>query len=248
MYSHEIVGMSTMIVLRACACCKKEFLFKDRPCYAGTTRGKYCSYACFGIDHRKLPENIDTIITERLGAGERCTAIANDLGCSATLIQKRAKEIGVPTFLGHPGEKNVMFGRTHTPEAIEKIRAANRRQFSDPKAREAHALHTIRQIKAGLTGKAFNKLEQRVAAMFDAAGIVYEQQYQLGRFVFDFHIPATHTLVEAHGTFWHADPRTYFPAALTASQQKNVANDNRKAAYASEHGYTLEVVWEADIF
>jgi predicted DNA-binding protein YlxM (UPF0122 family) len=47
------------------------------------------------------------------------------------------------------GTKNGMHGRTHTPEARAKIRAANLRQFSSAEARQRHAELTADQIAAG---------------------------------------------------------------------------------------------------
>jgi G:T-mismatch repair DNA endonuclease (very short patch repair protein) len=92
-----------------------------------------------------------------------------------------------------------------------------------------------------------NKLEQRVATMLDAAGVAYIPQYRVGRFVFDFYLPATHTLLEVHGTFWHADPRVYYHGRLTQVQRRTVANDARKTAYALRQGYHLAILWEADV-
>jgi G:T-mismatch repair DNA endonuclease (very short patch repair protein) len=187
------------------------------------------------------------MLVQRFQNGDRWAQIARDLHCSARLIRLRAKQLGLQGYLGHRGVTNGMYGRTHTPETVEKLRQASQRQFSAPGARETQALLTIKQIQDGRTGKALNKLETRVARMFDAAGLSYQQQYALGRFVFDFYLPATHTLVEVHGTFWHADPRKYEPDALSPIQQRNVANDAKKAAHAMACGYALTVLWEADM-
>jgi G:T-mismatch repair DNA endonuclease (very short patch repair protein)/predicted DNA-binding protein YlxM (UPF0122 family) len=174
--------------------------------------------------------------------------IAQRFGLTQSAVGYRMRRYGIPTRgKANNGTKNGMHGRTHTSEAREKMRKANARQFSDPKVREAHALLTAKQIQSGRTGKSYNKLEQRVAKILDASGIVYEQQYRLGRFLFDFYLPATHTLLEVHGTFWHADPRIYSHDRLSRIQQRNVANDLKKAAYATTHGYRLQVLWEADV-
>lgn len=174
--------------------------------------------------------------------------IAQQFDLTQTAIKERMRKAAIPArSKANLGSKNGMHGRIHTPEAIAKIREANRKQFADPAIREAIALKTIAQIQAGHTGKSYNKLEQRVATMLDATGVEYSQQYRLGRFLFDFYLPLTHTLLEVHGTFWHADPRVYAHKPLSKIQQRNVANDIKKAACAAAHGYRLAVLWEADV-
>lgn len=175
--------------------------------------------------------------------------IGEILGLSQTAISLTMKRYGIPTNgKAHFGAINGMFGRTHTPEARAKIREANRKQFDDPLARERHALTTCKQIQDGKTGKAYNKLEQTVAALLDGSGITYEQQYRIGRFLFDFFLPESNTLIEVHGTFWHADPRRYGNKPLSKIQQRNVANDARKVERAVRDGYKFVVLWEYDVY
>ncbi len=145
------------------------------------------------------------------------------------------------------GPSNPTRGKGHTPEATAKMRAANLRQFSSAEARERHAILTCRQIAEGRTGKAFNRLEKKVAAILTSEGLEFTQQFRLGRFVYDFHVPATNTLVEAHGTFWHADPRFYDHSSLSPIQARNVANDARKATQAKREGFALRIIWESDV-
>jgi len=140
-----------------------------------------------------------------------------------------------------------MYGRTHTPEARAKISAANKRQFSDPMARERHALLTCKQIQEGRTGKSYNRLEQTVAGMLKDRNISYLQQYRLGRYVFDFFLPASNTLIEVNGRFWHADPRFYNHTSLSPVQVHNTANDIRKAIRALQDGFSIRILWEDDI-
>lgn len=173
--------------------------------------------------------------------------IAKHYGLTQSSIKDWMKRFGIKARKGNYGKVNGMFGRTHTPEAREKIRQANRRQFSDPQAREAHALTTIKQIQEGRTGKAYNSLEQTVAKLLDEAGTAYNQQYRIGRFLFDFYLPESITLIEVHGRFWHADPRFYGDKELTKIQKRNTANDIRKAERAKKDGYRLVILWEDDI-
>jgi G:T-mismatch repair DNA endonuclease (very short patch repair protein)/DNA-binding CsgD family transcriptional regulator len=145
------------------------------------------------------------------------------------------------------GSKNGMYGRTHTDEVKQRLRESVAVQFSKPGAREHHAIKTCEQIKSGNTGKAYNKLETKFAAMLDMMSVQYECQYRIGRFLFDFYVPFFNLLIEVHGTFWHADPRRYNHLQLTPIQQRNVSNDVRKSERAIRDGFNLIVFWESDI-
>lgn len=171
----------------------------------------------------------------------RCHLTQNAIGLklrAANVPMRNKANIGI---------KNGMHGRTHTPEAREKIRAANLRQFSVDGARQRHAELTADQIATGRTGKTHNRLEQKFAAILDQMGIAYQQQYRLSSYSYDFYFPAIRALVEVHGTFWHADPRFYQLDSLSAIQYRNIANDQRKFDCATQHGFQLLVFWEHDI-
>lgn len=175
--------------------------------------------------------------------------IGQRFGITQSAIKTKMQLFGIPARRkANCGQRNGMFGRTHTPEARAKIAAANARQFSDPAARERHAVLTCEQIREGRTGKAYNRLEQAVAAILDQREIAYELQFRIGRFLFDFYLPERNMLIEAHGRFWHADPRFYDHAKLTAIQARNVANDARKAERAARDGYALTILWEDDVY
>jgi hypothetical protein len=53
-------------------------------------------------------------------------------------------------------------------------------------------------------------------------------------------------ILEAHGRFWHADPRFYDHDSLSPIQKRNKENDARKAEIAKKHGYGLKIIWEDD--
>jgi G:T-mismatch repair DNA endonuclease (very short patch repair protein) len=181
------------------------------------------------------------------GAGVTTPLIATQFHVSDTLIRKVLKAHGVALSKAHPGESNGMFGHTHSPATREKIREANRKQFSDPVARERHAILAAKQIASGRTGIRNNRLEKQVSTLLASEGHEFISQYRVGRFVFDFYIPSINTLVEANGTFWHADPRFYSCENLSAAQSHNVDNDRKKAAFAQASGFKLRIIWEADI-
>jgi G:T-mismatch repair DNA endonuclease (very short patch repair protein) len=82
--------------------------------------------------------------------------------------------------------------------------------------------------------------------MLDAAGVDYRWQLPLGPYVYDFLLP-DRLLVEVHGTYWHADPRSYQGKTLTPDQRRNILHDVDKKLFAAGRGYRLKVVWEADL-
>lgn len=82
--------------------------------------------------------------------------------------------------------------------------------------------------------------------MLDAAGVEYRWQFPLGHYIYDFLLP-NRLLVEVHGTYWHADPRSYDGKTLTPDQRRNRLHDLDKKLSAASHRYRLTVVWEADL-
>jgi G:T-mismatch repair DNA endonuclease (very short patch repair protein) len=82
--------------------------------------------------------------------------------------------------------------------------------------------------------------------MFEAAGVDYRWQFPLGPYVYDFLLP-DRLLVEVHGTYWHADPRSYEGKTLTPDQRRNRLHDIDKQLFAAGRGHRLKVVWEADL-
>lgn len=204
-------------------------------------------------DAQKLGNGTHTLTNELLRQmylveGLSQEQIAVRCGLTQGAIGSRLRAAGIPMRgKANIGSKNGMHGRTHTPEAREKIRQANRRQFSTNEARQRHADLTADQIAAGRTGKTHNRLEQKFAVILDRMGFAYQQQYRLSSYSYDFYIPCNNALVEVHGTFWHADPRFYRPDSLSAIQHRNIANDQKKVDCAAQHGYQLLVFWEHDI-
>ena len=82
--------------------------------------------------------------------------------------------------------------------------------------------------------------------MFEGAGVDYRWQFPLGPYVYDFLLP-DRLLVEVHGTYWHADPRSYEGKTLTPDQRRNRLHDMDKKLFAAGRGYRLKVAWEADL-
>lgn len=230
--------------LRLCQTCRKPFRTSSYPCFEKRGFGKFCSRQCSGNSCSKAT---DTQVITMFAQLRSCSEIAERLGCSSTVVARRLRRNGLSYGKSRNGQNNGMYGKTHTEEAIKKIIDANHRQFSNQEARDRHAALTCEQIRSGRTGKAYNNLETKVAYAFSTLGTKFVQQFRLGRFLYDFFLPDSNTLVEVHGTFWHADPRRYADRRLSPIQIRNVANDKRKAEYAEDHGYKLKIIWEADV-
>jgi G:T-mismatch repair DNA endonuclease (very short patch repair protein) len=174
--------------------------------------------------------------------------IAKELGITQSAIKEKMKRFDIPRRgKGNSGSRNGMFGRTHTQKAIEKMRAANHRQFSDPKAREQAAINSARAIAEGRIKKTRTKPEVLFSEILDSLSITYDWQYRIGRYVYDFHIQQENLLIEVNGTFWHADPRFYDHSNLGKTQRRNVDRDMKKAMAALEKGFRLAYFWEYDI-
>jgi G:T-mismatch repair DNA endonuclease (very short patch repair protein) len=109
-----------------------------------------------------------------------------------------------------------------------------------------HKRAAAAQRATGVPGRAYNRLEAKLAKMLEAAGVDYRWQFPLGQYVYDFLLPGQ-TLVEVHGTYWHADPRRYDTKALTPTQRRNLLHDIDKRLFAAKQGYRLKVIWEADL-
>lgn len=181
--------------------------------------------------------------------GNSCTDIANRFDTTSDTVRKHLRNAGCmfrPFGWHMLTDKNPTKGKGHTPEAIAKIKVANKRQFANPEARAKAAERTARQIAEGRTGTVRNKLEKRVAAILKAEGLDFIEQYRTGKYVWDFYIPASNMLVEAHGTFWHGDPRVWPKDKLYPVQLKKIERDKERAAWANAKGYSLRIVWELD--
>jgi G:T-mismatch repair DNA endonuclease (very short patch repair protein) len=109
-----------------------------------------------------------------------------------------------------------------------------------------HEKTAATQRATGRPGRAYNQLEAKLAKLLDASGIEYRWQFPLGPYLYDFLLPDK-TLVEVHGTYWHADPRRYDIKNLTPDQRRNLVHDLDKRLFAAGRGYRLKVVWEADL-
>ncbi len=118
------------------------------------------------------------------------------------------------------GVNNNMYGKTHTPESIEKI---YKYRFK-------------------------NKLEQLVCNTLDKHNIQYTFQYFLrdGDICksYDFHIHNTNILLEIDGDYWHGKEtaKNKFKGYLEVQE-----NDKVKTELAETKGFKVIRFWESDI-
>jgi G:T-mismatch repair DNA endonuclease (very short patch repair protein) len=118
------------------------------------------------------------------------------------------------------GERNGMYGKTHTPEAIKKI-------FSK---------------------RTMNKLETLVSEWLDTHGIKYHYQFFINKDgickSYDFKIKGTNKILEIHGDYWHGGEGVdvhFFDVDST------IKNDKIKKELAESLGYEVIVVWEHEL-
>jgi len=118
------------------------------------------------------------------------------------------------------GKLNGMYGKTHTPEAIEKI----------------------------FKHKKMNKLENRVAKRLTKLGFDYTFQFFINKDgvckSYDFKIKDKPYIIEVDGDFWHGNPNTTNHHTGVEQTKKN---DILKEEIAKWRGYIVIRLWESDI-
>jgi len=132
------------------------------------------------------------------------------------------------------------------PDDVARQRRDRRRGVEQAMAWSRHRRAVAAQAATGAPSRAYNQLEAKMAKLLEATGISYRWQFPLGLYVYDFLLPGQ-LLVEVHGTYRHADPRSYEGKTLTSEQRRNRLHDLDKKLFAAGRGFRLEVVWEADL-
>jgi len=148
--------------------------------------------------------------------------------------------------------ENPTKGKGHTEGAKEKIREANKRQFSNPENRAKHSSLQMQVIASGKINK-ISKIENLVAKFFDENNIKYIRQYLVrdtitGRYcaTVDFFVGDKY-YIEINGTYWHADPRFYPNGPVHDSQKKTHECYTRKVKAMQLMGIYIVEIWEDDI-
>lgn len=133
-----------------------------------------------------------------------------------------------PCF-GRNSESHPMWGRQHTPEALEKI--ANSPHLKDPSWRSMQEIELARWCKQNFQC------------------VILENQ-KIGRWNVDVLFVNEKLVVEYFGCWWHADPRVYnddWIHAFTRKTAKEIRmRDQRKLEQLTMLGYDVVVIWESD--
>lgn len=80
--------------------------------------------------------------------------------------------------------------------------------------------------ECALKGEERTQIEITIALMLDDLNCKYVEQFKIDRYICDFFIPLTNTVIEADGEYWH-------------SLEKVRRSDERKNRYLVELGYSL---------
>lgn len=119
-----------------------------------------------------------------------------------------------------------------TPEGLEALR------------RGAHGASKVTE---------FTSIEIAMYQALDDLAINYIPQHVIdGRFKVDAYLPDIPLILEAWGTYWHADPRSgkynrNDIGSLTKGQKCNIHQDIRKERYFAKANIPIVSVWEIDL-
>ena len=94
----------------------------------------------------------------------------------------------------------------------------------------------------GYTGE--SKPERYVREFLEKENIQFEQEYNLGKFYFDFKIQ--NKFIEVQGDFWHCNPKIY-DKPIAKIQKDNLINDSFKLNFAQLMGFQVIYIWEYDL-
>ena len=231
-----------------CEICGKGY----RGHHSRTENTHTCSRKCA---NKRMLKNIDDKEIVRLyWSGKSSIEIGKQMGVSWTTIVRRLRKNGISlrSRTAHLfTDKNPTKGKGHSEATKKKIRAAQKRQFSDPKMRELashnQCLYLAKNLVANVSG-----VEDRVASEMDRKGIPYQRQVPIrnpknGRYgaCVDFLVKGV--AVEVNGTYWHSDPRVYPDGPIFVSQKRTASNYQKKTKLLRLLGIRLVEVWEIDI-
>lgn len=183
------------------------------------------------------------------------------------LIGKDSEETRKKKSESHKGEKNHMFGKTHSDATREILSQKGKEYFANnPEAKKANGdrsraywsledskiKQSLRQTQYLLDNNLFKPsgLESKFCLILEELDIEYQQQFRVNdgvtNGVFDFKIKDRNILIEVDGDFWHCNPVLH-PTPIHKVQLRNIDNDKRKNQLALSQNYNLYRFWETDI-
>lgn len=199
--------------------------------------------------------NIDvTKIIDEYKSGDSCQTIANKYGVCDQTIRHVLIKAGFPRRArgAHMStDRNPTKGKGHTEAAKEKIREANRKQFSTQEARDNHASLQRLVMIEGRHKKKITKPELAVQNILDELNIKYKFQAGIrndkGQYIAIVDFLVGQIVVEVQGDFWHCNPKIYLNGPKYSAQYHTLDNDKRKFESLSSMGYKFLYLWENDI-
>ncbi|PCI28121.1 hypothetical protein COB55_04395 [Candidatus Wolfebacteria bacterium] len=127
----------------------------------------------------------------------------------------------------------------------EQARITSTEYWSDPKKREEQRFKRIKWLKENQF-KGQSNLEKYFGELLTLMEIVFEGQYELDGYLFDYYIPEYNILIEVDGDWYHCNPNVH-PEAKSVIQEQVVKNDIKKNKVCEEHNIKLLRFWENDI-
>ena len=124
---------------------------------------------------------------------------------------------------GHTGHK-------HSEESKQKMRD-----------------NTLKMIKEGRYKQTQTKPHLELKKILNSLGFIFEEEFTLGYWSFDFYLVEYDILVEADGDYFHVNPRKYTDGPKTKTQKVNHLRDKKKNKYCKDNNRTLLRFWEYDI-
>lgn len=88
------------------------------------------------------------------------------------------------------------------------------------------------------------KLEKDAHAVLEDAGLKFEKQWRMGRYLIDIAFPKEKLAVQMDGDYWHGNPAV-FPA-LTEKQRSRKLLDQKIDAMCGDSGWAVIRMWEKD--
>lgn len=95
--------------------------------------------------------------------------------------------------------------------------------------------------------------EKIVREFLENNKIIFCQEYPMyEKFIVDFYLPETNSIIEVQGDYWHGNPLIYGEneglRPLSEQQKRQKGKDRARFAYLSKCGHKVYAIWETDIY
>ncbi|MDK7491914.1 hypothetical protein ACQVNO_12760 [Bacillus paranthracis] len=130
-------------------------------------------------------------------------------------------------------------------DVLVKLQAGHKNFFETPEGKALRHANGINSVKIQHEKGFKSSLEAGVARLLDSLGLKYEEQKEMYFWIVDFYLPDYDLVIEAHGDYWHANPRKYNKNNMTNDQKDRRVRDAQLKAYiqgAKKHNFL--VIWE----